>query len=209
MFVSFNSRIASVYDKRFKLLGARPEASFWFSGFRQQTRFEIITNEIRSLDPDRSVSICDLGCGYGAYAEYLSHKTTPKVSSYLRLDRSAAVIKFCQSKYNYPWAKFEKANNSTKKMDYTVMSGTFNYAATSDVKKWEAHLYKNLIQCFDKTNRAMIFNLQLSDGPSKISKKNIYHADLNEIAEFCRNTFSNCKVINSPLLKKDVTFLVR
>ena len=152
MFVSFNSRIASVYDKRFKLLGARPEASFWFSGFRQETRFEIITNEIRSLDPDRSVSICDLGCGYGAYAEYLNYKTTPKISSYLGLDVSAAVIKFCKSKYYYPWAKFETANKSKNNMDYTVMSGTFNYAVTSDVEKWEVHLFKNLshpyLQCY-------------------------------------------------------------
>lgn len=206
--MNFNSRIASIYDKQFKLHGARPEASFWFSGFRQHTRFEIITNEIRSLEQDRPVSICDLGCGYGAYAEYLSYKTTPKISNYLGLDISAEVIKFCQSNYGYPWAKFEKANNLKNKMDYIVMSGTFNYAATSNVKKWEAHLYKNLIQCFDKTNRAMIFNLQLSDGPSKIGKKNIYYANPTNVAQFCRAAFGNCKVINNPLLKRDITYLV-
>jgi SAM-dependent methyltransferase len=208
MFMSFNSRIASTYDKQFKLHGARPEASFWFSGFRQQTRFEIITNEIRSLDQDRSISVCDLGCGYGAFAEYLGYKTTPKISNYLGLDISSEVIKFCQSNYDYPWAKFEKANNLKDKMDYIVMSGTFNYAATSDVKKWEAYLYKNLVQCFKNTNRAMIFNLQLSDGSAKIGKKNIYYANSAKIAEFCKAKFGNCKVINNPLLKRDVTFVV-
>ena len=81
MFRSVDDEIAEIYNKRFRKLGPTPEASMWFSKKRQFARFDVIFNQIELLCQMNSISISDVGCGYGAFLEYLSvsytHLTLP------------------------------------------------------------------------------------------------------------------------------------
>ena len=74
MLQSIDSKIAEIYNQRFLKLGPSPEASMWFSKKRQFTRFDIIFNEIKLLNKNNKRSIIDIGCGYGAFFEFLSER---------------------------------------------------------------------------------------------------------------------------------------
>ena len=69
MFRSVDDEIAEIYNKRFRKLGPTPEASMWFSKKRQFERFDVIFNQIQLLCQINSISISDVGCGYGAFLE--------------------------------------------------------------------------------------------------------------------------------------------
>ena len=99
MFPSFDRKIAEVFNQRFLKLGPAPEASMWFSKKRQFMRFEIIFNEIKLLTNNKKRSIIDIGCGYGAFFEFLSNRGSNDICTYFGYDVSIEVIKFCKERY--------------------------------------------------------------------------------------------------------------
>ena len=98
MFQSVDNEIAEIYNKRFLKLGPTPEASMWFSKKRQFARFAVIYNQIKLLCQMESISISDMGCGYGAFLEYLLEKKLNEVWRYDGYDVCPEVIKFCKKK---------------------------------------------------------------------------------------------------------------
>ena len=67
MLQDINDQIAEIYDTRFSKYGPALEASMWFSKTRQLTRFEVIFQQILQFAKGNSVSISDIGCGYGHF----------------------------------------------------------------------------------------------------------------------------------------------
>ena len=66
--------IGGIYDKRFLEFGPTPKASMWFSKKRQYERFEIIFDQMINLKKHEPITLSDVGCGYGAFLEYLLEK---------------------------------------------------------------------------------------------------------------------------------------
>ena len=81
-----NSEIAEIYNERFLKLGPTPEASMWFSKTRQIARFDVIFNQLKLLHQRNSISISDIGCGYGAFLEYLLERKIDEELSYYGYD---------------------------------------------------------------------------------------------------------------------------
>ena len=100
MSCGFDSEIAEIYNERFLKFGPLPEASMWYSKKRQFTRFDIILNQIKSLSQKNKISVSDIGCGYGAYLEFLSERKYSLELHYYGYDVSDEVVKFCQKKYS-------------------------------------------------------------------------------------------------------------
>ncbi len=63
--------IRNVYTKRFVKYGSRPAGIFWSNEQRQVSRFKIILDQILLVRPKGSVSIADVGCGYGAMLRFI------------------------------------------------------------------------------------------------------------------------------------------
>ena len=63
---SIDIEIAEIYNERFLKLGPVPEASM-YSRKRQFARFDVIIEQIRLLATNETVTITDIGCGYGAF----------------------------------------------------------------------------------------------------------------------------------------------
>ena len=193
MFRSIDSKIAEIYNQRFLKLGPSPEASMWFSKKRQFTRFDIIFNEIKLLNKNNKRSIIDIGCGYGAFFEFLSERGADDIWSYYGYDVSNEVIKFCKEKYS-PEAVF-----------YT---GTYNFFPTKDYNSWRLYFYRSLKTLWSKTTCAMIFNLQTSD-QEKITDGGIVYTSKEEIENFCKSNFGDVKAVINPAIPKDVTFVIK
>ena len=201
-----NSEIAEIYNERFLKLGPTPEASMWFSKTRQIARFDVIFNQLKLFHQRNSISISDVGCGYGAFLQYLSEKKIDEELSYYGYDVSPEVIKFCKNKY------FERASFYTKsvpihKTDFVIMSGTFNFFPTQDYNAWKVYFFKSLKLLWSEAKCAIIFNLQISN-QATITPGGIVYAAREEVEQFCKTTFGNISVINSPMIPKDKTFVV-
>ena len=67
----FRKLITGVYTKRFNKYGRQPSGIYWSDNERQCSRFKIILDQVAAIIPQGSVSIADVGCGYGALADYL------------------------------------------------------------------------------------------------------------------------------------------
>jgi SAM-dependent methyltransferase len=201
-----NSEIAEIYNERFLKLGPTPEASMWFSKTRQIARFDVIFNQLKLFHQRNSISISDVGCGYGAFLQYLSEKKIDEELSYYGYDVSPEVIKFCKNKY------FERASFYTKsvpihKTDFVIMSGTFNFFPIQDYNAWKVYLFNSLKLLWSKAKCAMIFNLQISN-QAAITTEGIVYAAQEQVEQFCKKNFGNIRVINNPMIPKDKTFVV-
>ena len=206
MLRSINSEIAEIYNERFLKLGPTPEASMWFSKTRQIARFDVIFNQLKLFRQRNSISISDVGCGYGAFLEYLLENKIDEEVSYYGYDVCPEVIKFCKKKY------FERAFFFTKSFpihetDFVIMSGTFNFFPTQDYNAWKVYFFKSLKLLWSEAKCAIIFNLQISN-QATITPGGIVYAAREEVEQFCKTTFGNIRVINSPMIPKDKTFVV-
>ena len=207
MFRSIDSKIAEIYNQRFLKLGPSPEASMWFSKKRQFKRFDIIFNEIKLLNKNNKRSIIDIGCGYGAFFEFLLERGADDIWSYYGYDVSNEVIKFCKEHYSQD-AKFYNGSIPTFMGDFVIMSGTYNFFPAKDYNSWKLYFYRSLKALWSKTTRAMIFNLQTSD-KEKITNGGIVYTYKDEIENFCKSNFGNVKAVINPSIPKDVTFVIK
>ena len=207
MFRSIDSKIAEIYNQRFLKLGPSPEASMWFSKKRQFARFDIILNEIQLLNKNNKRSIIDIGCGYGAFFEFLLERGADDIWSYYGYDVSNEVIKFCKEHYSQD-AKFYNGSIPTFMGDFVIMSGTYNFFPAKDYNSWKLYFYRSLKAIWSKTTCAMIFNLQTSD-KEKITDGGIVYTYKDEIENFCKSNFGNVKALINPGIPKDVTFVIK
>ena len=155
---SVEAVIAQKYDLRFSRFGAVPEASLWFSEDRQIMRFKLIADVLDKKRNKKGFSINDIGCGYGALLPYL-FKRFPNVDFVYRgFDIAEKPINFCNKTYGWKNVTFRIRNLPDKESDFSVMSGTYNYAPVVSVNVWQDYLFKNLTQIWKSSQLAFIPN---------------------------------------------------
>ena len=203
----YNEILSHVYGAQFHEHGATAKGSFWLSQKRQEIRFHIISQEVARLADGTKTDIVDIGCGYGAFAEYLLEKGDLEISNYTGYDICPQLIEECQKLSQSSLFKFKIGSAPVSPTNFTVMSGTYNLSVTSDVKKWEAYVFCCLEHCWKQTTFAMIFNLQVED-QSRISENKIYYADKVAMLDACIKRFGPTKVILSQEIPKDATFVI-
>ena len=96
----FSLNLIEKYSARFQKYGATPKGSFWVSKTRQELRFETILKEVAKISRGAPIEIADIGCGYGALANYLSHRRDINLLSYEGYDISPKLINECKKRIN-------------------------------------------------------------------------------------------------------------
>ena len=198
--------IGGIYDKRFLEFGPTPKASMWFSKKRQYERFETIFDQIMNLKKQEPITVSDVGCGYGAFLEYLLEKYLEPEWIYTGYDISNEVMKFCKSKFKRN-GSFYRSSTPNYETDFIIMSGTFNFFPHNNFSQWNTYFQNSLKLMWPEASRAMIFNLQVSN-KTRITSGGIVYASSYEVEKFCVNNFGETLVINNPRLPNDQTFAV-
>ncbi|MDB4197646.1 class I SAM-dependent methyltransferase [Ascidiaceihabitans sp.] len=205
---SFDNDLENKYSRRFKKYGATAEGSYWISKARQELRFEIMIKEMLKLQNNLELSIGDIGCGYGALVNYIATKYNPKNIRYFGADISTDLIKYCTKNYDLRWAKFTVGSKPHSDVDVCLMSGTYNLAATHNALDWENHIFKNLTECWSKTQKMLIFNLQTSD-TTHISSGKIFYANKKNILNRCNAQLNTAVCVEHIDLPFDTTFVIK
>ena len=199
--------IASTFSRRFKIFGPQPEASLWFSEARQCARFSVIAAIICERIQDREVSICDIGCGYGGFLKFLQNEHNNIDFEYTGYDLADNLIEFCDSKMSSKNARFMQGSRPAELMDFSIMSGTYNYAPQTTVTDWRFYFRGELERIFEKTKKCMILNLMIADLP-RISKSGIFYEELNDFKAFCEERLGAVTTYDHVLLQNEKTFCI-
>ncbi|NCX29255.1 MAG: class I SAM-dependent methyltransferase [Rhodobacterales bacterium] len=199
--------IASTFSRRFTKFGPQPEASLWFSEERQRARFSIIADIIRERIQNRKVSICDIGCGYGGFLKFLQNEHNNIDFEYTGYDLADNLIEFCDRKMSSKNARFIQGSRPVELMDFSIMSGTYNYAPQTTVTDWRSYFRSELESIFAKTKKCLILNLMIADLP-RISKSGIFYEELDDFKNFCEERLGAVTTYDHVLLKNETTFCI-
>ena len=200
-------KINNSYTNRLIKYGNTPQGLFWKNSFTQIHRFELIITALNKYSNLKKFTICDVGCGYGKFIEFLKDKLKKSTFQYQGCDLNNKLIDYCTKNYSDKNCKFYKKSSPKSIVDFSVMSGTFNLSVTDDIKIWEKYILKNLASIWKKTNNIMAFNL-LNQNERKI-KQGLYYTNKNWIKNICEQNFGKTEIIFSSILPDDILIIVK
>jgi len=200
-------KINNSYTNRLMKYGNSPQGLFWKNSFTQIHRFELIITALNKYSDLKKFTICDIGCGYGKFLEFLRNKLKKSTFQYQGCDLNNKLIDYCTKNYSNKNYQFYKTSSPKGIVDFSVMSGTFNLSVTDDIKIWEKYILKNLTSIWKKTNKIMAFNL-LNQNERKI-KQGLYYTNKNWIKDICEQNFGKTEIIFSSILPDDILIIVK
>ena len=187
--------------------GKSPQGLYWKNSFTQIHRFELIITALNKYSDLKNFKICDIGCGYGKFFEFLRNKLKKSIFQYQGCDLNKKLIDYCTKIYSDKNCKFYKKSSPEGIVDFSIMSGTFNLSVTDDIKIWEKYILKNLTNIWKQTNKVMAFNL-LNQNERKI-KQGLYYTNKNWIKDICEQNFGKTEIIFSSILPDDILIIVK
>ena len=199
--------IAATFNSRFDAYGPKPEASLWFSKSRQLARFSKLTESILPLATNTKFSIGDVGCGYGGFLDYLTVHHSDLGFKYYGYDIADRVIAYCSKNFQTANATFLHRSRPSRKVDFHVMSGTYNYAPNMGVGPWRSYMRDEIKHIFSATNKCIVFNLMIAD-KAYISKSSIFYEEKEHFLSFCEEELGKTTILEHPLLQHEKTFCI-
>ena len=200
-------KINNSYTNRLLKYGNSAQGLFWKNSFTQIHRFELIITALSKYYNLKKFTICDIGCGYGKFLEFLKNKLNKSTFQYQGCDLNGKLIDYCTKKFMNTNCKFYKNSLPKGIVDFSIMSGTFNLSVTDDIKIWEKYILKNLTNIWKQTNKIMAFNL-LNQNERKI-KQGLYYTNKNWIKDICEQNFGKTEIIFSSILPDDILIIVK
>lgn len=202
---SFIGEIEKYYSDRIREYGETPQGVDWNGEESQTLRFEQLCKLIKSPRP---FTINDLGCGYGAFFEYISKKD--ELFSYTGIDISADMISAATRRYkNNENARFVVSDEPVQIADYGVASGIFNVRLNRTDMEWQKYL-ETTLDALDRTSRlGFSFNCLTSYSDSEKMRDYLYYADPCKLFDFCKRHYSRNVSILHDYNLYEFTILVR
>ena len=199
-------KINNSYTNRLMKYGNSPQGLFWKNSFTQIHRFELIITALNKYSDLKKFTICDIGCGYGKFFEFLRDKLKKSTFQYKGCDLNNKLIDYCTKNYSDKNCKFYKKSSPQGMVDFSVISGTFNLSVTNNIKIWERYILKNLTNIWKQTNKIMAFNLLHQN--EKNIKQGLYYTNKNWIKDICEQNFGKTEFIFSSVLPEDILIIV-
>lgn len=200
--------VARKYGRRLNQCGATAKGVFWRDEKWQAVRFDRMCEIFEPSDlSDGGVTINDFGCGYGALFDHIAHWPLMNGGQYYGYDIAQEMIAACRDRINDPRATFIRKMVATNSADYSIASGTYNLHGNADEDAWHEYIETSLVQLWDKTEKALAFNMLRDDEAERYD--GLYYINPDRMRKFCQTKLSaNVEVFDeSPM--PDVTFFVR
>ncbi len=202
LFFFYELLLKNTYNKSIEYNGFTPEGVCWSSKKSQYIRFNVLTSLFKKFSVQKKLKIADIGCGY---AELLNYFYQQKINCFYEgYDINKNMIKYCKKKFRN--INFFLNSYPIRICDISVMSGTYNYAVTSDMVSWEKYILSNLSKCLLRSNFGVVFNLQFEKKRS--IRNNIYYTEINYMSRMLSQKFKKVEQFYSYNSPKDIYFLI-
>jgi SAM-dependent methyltransferase len=199
-------RLNRAYRARLLTRGASPEGVFWRSEATQIARFQTLLSMATKTAPDRSLSVADIGCGYGAMLDFIKANPGFCHMRYQGTDINQEMIDVCQRRFPDEKHLFIRASKPKEMVDFCLFSGTFNLTHSTDPELWTDYIFDCLTRCMKYCRFGMAFNLLCS---SKTSiKQQLYYASRPQIISRSNAQLGSTTALSTPGVNNDVSFMI-
>lgn len=162
------------YTAKAKEFGATSKGVDWNSEESQRIRFQMLT-ELFSQETD-VLTVCDYGCGYGYYSEYLKEKGYS--CRYTGIDVSEKMIALANEKYKESEnTVFIQGSEIKQTYDYIVASGIFNVRQDIGYEDWTGYMIRILEEFHQYSRKGFAFNCLTKYSDAEYMKDYLYYAD--------------------------------
>lgn len=173
--------VASAFDLRLADWGATARGVYWRNEDGQQLRFEVLA---RVFEGDKGpFTVNDLGCGYGAFFDFLAPRLGPRLARFAGIDISPAMVAEATARIHDSRAVFVRGLAAGEDADYSFASGTFNMCLKARPAEWIAYVEASLAHLYGRSRKALAFNMLAGPG---VVHEGLYYADPERFAAFCR-----------------------
>jgi SAM-dependent methyltransferase len=165
--------VADYYSSKLAQYGETPQGVDWNGEESQTLRFSQLCKIIGTSD---HFSVNDLGCGYGALYDFLTHKYTS--FSYFGSDVSKSMIQAAENRYQGKInTRFELSSEPGQIADYSIASGIFNVRMNRPDDEWIIYL-ETILDILDRTsNIGFAFNCLTSYSDPDKKHGYLYYAN--------------------------------
>lgn len=183
------SEVAEYYSSKLAQYGETPQGVDWNGEESQGLRFAQLS---KIVDDSVPFSINDLGCGYGAFYDFLSEKYDS--FSYQGIDVSEDMISAARLRYQKSGnIQFVVASEPGRIADYGIASGIFNVRLERTEAEWRTYL-EGMLDVLDNTSRlGFAFNCLTSYSDADKMRDYLYYPDPLVLFDLCKRRYS-CNV---------------
>ena len=178
-------KIEKLYSTSLKEHGVTSKSVGWRDEASQRLRFEKLATVIENKEG--SVTVNDLGCGYGAMYNFLSKDYM--VESYNGFDISDEMLDkakhFIAHNDNVNLYKNDKLDTLA---EYSFISGIFNVKFEEDEQSWKDFIIQMLENINKFSKKGFSFNLLTSYVDYK--EPHLYYGDPLFFFDYCKKNFS-------------------
>lgn len=178
--------IATYYTGRLAEHGDTPRGVDWNGVESQILRFDQLAKVIRQ---PHGFSLHDLGCGYGAFYEYLG--TRFRDFHYHGHDVSADMVQAAGRRIGIrPQVSLSHDDRLETPADYSVASGIFNVRLRRSNAEWQAHVETTLDMLCEASRQGFAFNCLTIYSDQERMRPDLYYADPLKLFDRCRRRYS-------------------
>jgi len=198
--------IESYYGSKVATYGATPRGVDWSCIASQRLRFVQL---LKICDFSRSLSINDIGCGYGALIDFVCERYPAAIVDYLGIDLSPAMIRRARRRHRgRPGQRFVIGRLSPRIADYAIASGIMNVKLNHSPEEWEAFVAQSLrdMHATSRLGFAVNFMAELS---SDNTMGHLYRATPDRWRRYCEDELGNRVEVLDSYGMREFTLLVR
>jgi SAM-dependent methyltransferase len=174
------------YSQRFSEHGPSARGVDWNSEESQELRFEQLAQLIRA--DDETFSVNDLGCGYGAFADFLARHRSG--FAYTGYELSEAMLSHARERFG-PDGRVEfRYGSAMTPADYSFASGVFNVKLGFADAEWYAYVDATLDALADASNRGFAFNMLSTYSDPERRRADLFYADPRVVFDRCKKRYS-------------------
>jgi SAM-dependent methyltransferase len=197
------------YARRLQQCGATARGVFWRDEAWQARRYDILATLFRPVHRSGGISIADLGCGYGAFFDYLAPRPVMAESRYVGYDMTEEMIGACQARISDPRASFVVAPQVAAAADYVFASGTFNLKMNAEDAPWQGYVMRAIAEAWDQTRVGFAFNMLDVSYDPRAHQEGLFYADATTFEAFCRRLAPHVTLRRDPPLPDWTIFMWR
>lgn len=201
----FLSEVADYYSQRLAQYGQTPQGVDWNGEAGQTLRFDQLC---KIVSRPGHFSMNDLGCGYGAFFDYLSDQYAS--FAYVGVDISEEMIRTAQQRYDgKTTARFHLGSAPDAVADYGVASGIFNVRLGRSDAEWQTYLEATLDVLHETSSAGFAFNCLTSYSDEHKKRDYLFYADPCLLFDFCKRRYSRDVALLHDYGLYEFTILVR
>jgi SAM-dependent methyltransferase len=179
-------QVEQYYTGKVREHGATHRGVDWNSQESQELRF---TQLLKVMGDDRSASVLDYGCGYGAMARYM--RTVDYTGSFSGFDISDRMIdqaKLLQTDLSDCVFYSDPAHLAPA--DYTIASGIFNVKFYYDPDEWQQYVLDTLAKVRSLSKKGFSYNMLTGYSDADRMRPDLYYGDPSFFIDHCIRTYS-------------------